>query len=178
MHRCLFRCLLVASSLLPLGLCAQTRTIAPSRAPLDLPQVTRQAGAIFSGRVVSIQPVRIAGSDQTASVAVTFQVEQGIRGARAGQRFTFREWAGLWSGGERYREGERLTLFLYAPSALGLTSPVGGAAGRLSVDRNGMVLLSQQQQQAIQILPEPVRILRGRVPVRDFARSLRHMREE
>lgn len=178
MHQCLFKCLLVITFLFPLGASAQTRAIAPSRAPLELPQVTRQAGTIFSGRVVSVQPVRIAGSDQVASVAVTFQVEQGIRGARAGQRFTFREWAGLWSGNERYRVGERLMLFLYAPSALGLTSPVGGAAGRFSVDRNGMVLLSQQQQQAIQILPEPIRILRGRVPVRDFARSLQRMREE
>ncbi|HEV3151423.1 MAG TPA: hypothetical protein VGY94_10735 [Acidobacteriaceae bacterium] len=178
MHRCLFWCLLVVLSLFPIGVCAQTRTVAASRAPLELPQVTRKAGIIFSGHVVSIQPVRVAGSDQVASVAVTFQVEQGIRGARAGQRFTFHEWVGLWSGSERYRVGERLMLFLYAPSALGLTSPVGGAAGRFSVDRNGMVLLSQQQQQAIQILPEPVRILRGRVPVRDFVRSLRQMKEE
>ena len=178
MHRCLFKCLLVVSSLIPLGVCAQTRTVAATRAPLELPQVTRQAGIIFSGHVVSIQPVRVAGSDQVASVAVTFQVEQGIRGARAGQRFTFHEWVGLWSGSERYRVGERLMLFLYAPSELGLTSPVGGAAGRFSVDRNGMVLLSQQQQQAIQILPEPVRILRGRVPIRDFVRSLRGLGEE
>jgi hypothetical protein len=69
--------------------------------------------------------------------------------------------------------------FLYAASALGLTSPIGGAAGRFPIDRSGGVLLGPVQQQVIRILPDPVRVdPRRRVPVRDFARAIRRMGEE
>lgn len=174
MHRRFFWGLLVAGLLaFPSALYGQARPTAPTRIPLDLQQITRRAGTIFAGRVVSIAPVRVAGSEEMACVAVTVQVEQGVRGTRAGQPFTFREWAGLWSQGARYRVGERLMLFLYAPSTLGLTSPVGGPAGRFAVDRSGRLLLSPQQQEAIRISPVPVRVLRGGIAVRDFARSLR-----
>jgi hypothetical protein len=61
---------------------------------------------IFAGTVTSILPVRAAGSLEMESVQVTFQVEQAVRGARIGQSLTIREWAGLWSSGERYPVGE------------------------------------------------------------------------
>jgi hypothetical protein len=121
----------------------------------------------------------VASSDQVASVQVTFQVEQSIRGARAGEKLTFLEWAGLWSAGARYRVGQHLMPFLYAPSALGLTCPVGGAAGRFFVDRSGRVVLSQIQQQAIRVLPAPIRIdTRLPLSLRDFARAIQRMDEE
>jgi hypothetical protein len=104
-------------------------------------------------------------------------VEQGIRGARAGEHFSFREWVGLWSGADRYRVGQRMMLFLYTPSPLGLTSPVGGGAGRLSIDASGGVRLSPTQQQSIQVSQTPD--VRGRrVPVRDLVRAIRLMSEE
>jgi hypothetical protein len=137
-----------------------------------------QAGAIFAGRVISIEPVRIASSEQVASVQITFQVEQAIRGVRAGQTLSFREWAGLWSRGERYRVGERMMLFLYAPSVLGLTSPVGGAAGRFAVDGKDRFVLSDAQQ-ALRVALGPVRIdTNGRIPLKHFARAIRRMGEE
>jgi hypothetical protein len=61
----------------------------------------------------------------------------------------------LWTRGERYRVGQRLMLFLYAPSALGLTSPVGGRAGEFALDRDGRIVLSATQQQAIRVSPRP-----------------------
>ena len=180
MHRSLFRCLLTVwllCSVLPL--CAQLRTAVPSRVPPDLREVARRAETIFSGRVVSIQPLQVASSDQVASVQITLQVEQGIRGAHVGEKLTFREWAGLWSAGARYRVGQRLMLFLYAPSALGLTSPVGGPAGRLPVDGSGRVLLTPAQQQSIQASASPVRIDTSRhIPLQDFVRALRRIGEE
>jgi hypothetical protein len=112
-------------------------------------------------------------------VRVTVQVEQGVRGARSGRSVTFSEWAGLWSTGDRYRVGERLVLFLYPPSAIGLTSPVGGSAGRLAVDKSGQILLTPVQQQDIRISPTSSRGGSNRmVRVQEFARALRRMGEE
>ncbi|HST12365.1 MAG TPA: hypothetical protein VLL05_18465 [Terriglobales bacterium] len=181
MHWSLLRCLLVLF-LMACGAtgCAQVRTVAPVRAlPPDLNEMTRRARMIFVGKVLRVEPVRVASSDEVASVQITFQVEQGMRGARNGQTVAFREWAGLWTRGARYRVGQRLMLFLYAPSALGLTSPVGGRAGEFAVDHTGQIALTPAQQQAIRVSPKPVHINVNRpVPVRDFARVIRRMREE
>jgi hypothetical protein len=178
MHSTLCRCLLfLCVPALPLS--AQDRTSPPLRRPPDLPQVTRRAGMIFAGTVTSILPVRAPGSLQMESVQVTFQVEQAVRGARIGQSLTIREWAGLWSSGERYRVGERLMLFLYPPSKLGLTSPVGGPAGRFVIDRNGRVQLNPLQQQGARIVPSPPRIQTDRrVTLREFTRTVRRLTEE
>jgi len=95
MHRRLFRCLLpVWLVLCAVSLRAQLRATVPSRVPPDLRQVARQAGTIFAGKVVSIEPLRLADSDHVASVQITFEVAPGVRGVRAGERLTFREWAG------------------------------------------------------------------------------------
>lgn len=63
----------------------------------------------------------------------------------AGKTLTINEWAGLWQSGERYRVGEQVLLFLYPPSKLGLTSPVGGGMGRFSVNRGGELVLKPTQ---------------------------------
>ena len=99
----------------------------------------RAAGMIFSGRVLSIS--RSIPPDSTGTVQITFRVESAIRGTRSGQIVRVREWSGLWSGGERYRVGERLVLCLYPASRIGLTSPVGGTAGRYEIDKSGRVMV-------------------------------------
>jgi len=179
MHRLAFQFLLLAGLLAfspPLG--AQARAAAPGRIPAELEPVARQAGTIFSGRVLSVVPARSGSPDRIATVTVSLQVEQAIRGVKAGQTFSFREWSGLWSGGERYRVGQRLLLFLYAPSLLGLTSPVGGESGRLPIDANGQVVLGKSQPPPTFGPPAPLRIVPGRLPVKEFARELRRLREE
>ena len=134
---------------------------------------------IFAGTVTSIIPVRPAGSQQVESVQVTFQVEQAVRGARIGQTLTIREWAGLWSSGERYHVGERLMLFLYAPSKIGLTSPVGGPAGRFAVDRDGRVQLDPLQQRMARIVQSPIRDpIRSPRPPGVFTRAIHRLAEE
>lgn len=181
MHWSLVRCLLVLVLLAPgLTVFGQMRTAVPVRAlPPDLSEITHRAGMIFVGRVLKIEPVRVAASDEVASVQITFQVEQGVRGARSGETLSFREWAGLWTAGPRYRIGQRLMLFLYAPSALGLTSPVGDRAGEFAVDRDGRIVLTPGQQQAIRISPKPVHLdVKRPVPLREFTRVVRRMREE
>jgi hypothetical protein len=117
---------------------------APS-GPLTFQQIVHAAGIIFSGRVISIGRSRRFGEHGPPSTAVTFQVEQALRGTSAGRNLTIREWSGLWTSGERYHVGQRVLLFLYARSKLGLTSPVAGALGRFAMDASGTVLVNAPQ---------------------------------
>ncbi|MGA9306164.1 MAG: hypothetical protein WBW31_12250 [Candidatus Sulfotelmatobacter sp.] len=107
-------------------------------------QLVRSAGIIFSGRVVFIGHAASPLRPNPASTAVTFRVENAIRGTLPGRNLTIHEWAGLWRSGERYRVGERVLLFLYSPSRLGLTSPVAGALGKFTMDAQGQVVMSGQ----------------------------------
>jgi len=174
------RFLLVLFFLSPIFVRSQTRAAHPVRTiPVDLNAISQRAGMIFAGKVLKIEPVRVASSNEVATVQITCAVEQGVRGVRDGQVFNFREWAGLWATGPRYRVGQRLMLFLYAPSSLGLTSPVGGALGQLSVDRDGRVVLSPGQQEALRTAPKPAPIdVKRPIPLREFARFVRRMRED
>ena len=70
----------------------------PSSAP-NLRQLTRDSGYIFAGRVTAIQRVTTTATIQVATVRITFQVEQGIRGVRTGETLVIREWSGLWEQG-------------------------------------------------------------------------------
>jgi hypothetical protein len=134
-----------------------------------LPAVVGRSGIIFVGKVTSIESSRETCC--LATVRVTFHVEQAMRGdVRVGEQFSIREWAGLWSGGPRYRVGERLVLFLYPPSKLGLTSPVAGKWGRVPVTRDGAIQLWPSWKQIVP--PE----LHSDVP--RFARAVRRLAEE
>src|SRR5436190_8533543 len=95
-------------------------------------QFTRNSGYIFSGTVLKIQRTT-AGENAIAFTQVSFRVDQAIRGVRAGESLTIREWSGLWYFGELYWPGERLPLFLYPASKLRLTIPVGGLRARSAV---------------------------------------------
>ena len=106
--------------------------------PQHLSPLTLSAGYIFAGTVKSIARAAPNKND-VATVQINFHVDQGMRGVRTGQTLTIREWAGLWSSGERYRIGERVLLFLYPPSKLGLTSPVQGPMGRFRIGSDGRV---------------------------------------
>jgi hypothetical protein len=104
------------------------------------PPLTQSSGYIFAGTVKSVERAA-PKADSLATVQITFHVDQGLRGVRTGQSLAIREWAGLWQSGERYRPGERVLLFLYPPSKLGLTSPVQGARGRFRIGPDGQVVV-------------------------------------
>lgn len=119
--------------------------------PPHPPAISRSSGYIFAGTVQSVERV----SPQPRSVAtvqISFHVDEAIRGVRTGQMLVIREWAGLWNSGERYRPGERVLLFLYPPSKLGLTSPVGGTMGRFAVGPRGRVRVPPGR---VRFLPGP-----------------------
>jgi len=158
--------------------------------PAALSQISRAAGMIFSGRVTAIARGPSSGPLSSArsssgrpssespaieTVATTFHVERAIRGVRNGETLTIVQWAGLWSGSQHYEVGERLLLFLYAPSRLGLTSSVGGSLGRFTIDSAGRVLLSEQHLSVF--AADPVLGGKSRIPFSDFAQNVRRASE-
>ncbi len=107
----------------------------------QLRSLTKPAGMIVSGTVVDARRSPVTQPHSFPTVQVRFRVEQAIRGVGRQRTLIFREWAGLWSDGDRYRPGEHCVLFLYPASRLGLTSLVHGKAGTFVVDDAGQVLL-------------------------------------
>jgi len=146
--------------------------------------LTRAAGTIFSGTVMSVHRIAAKRSGEVETVQVSFRVEHAIRGTQTGQRLTIREWAGLWNSGERYRVGDRLMLFLYPPSKLGLTSPVGGPQGRFAVDKNGQVTIGNLPVDDSQRTADPSESSarkvapKNRVTLREFAQAIRLTQEK
>ncbi len=106
------------------------------------PSLTRHAAIIFFGRVTSVSRIVPESGAAEPSLQITFAVDNGVRGAQTGSEFRLLEWPGRWQAGERYRIGERYLLFLHAPNAAGLTSPVGGSAGRFLIDSKGTIDIS------------------------------------
>ena len=154
----------------------------PLRLPVSpgafgLPQLVRAAGIIFSGTVIRIEPgsANVPGQ-AVGSVAITFRVEYAMRGARVGADLSISQWMGLWSSGQRYRVGDRVLLFLYPPSRIGLTSCVGGTMGRFRVDGAGRVLLSGQQTVALR--SDPVVGRKRDLTIDDFALAVRRAAPE
>lgn len=167
---------------LPLAQPPGKRIILPVRPPITPPrgtsfhQFARAAGIIFSGTVTQIDRRGPKVGQWVETVAVTFHVENSIRGTAPGRQLTITQWIGLWSSGQRYRVGERVLLFLYPKSKLGLTSWVGGPLGHFAIDRTGQVLLTPQHLTAFQRDP----VLGGKSHARfsDFALAVRQAHEE
>lgn len=135
-----------------------------------LSKLTQAAGTVFSGTVKSVAGGQAASGQPLSTMAITFHVERAIRGVTAGQDLTIHEWLGLWTSGQRYRVGERVLLFLFPPSRLGLTSPVGGSMGRFAVDPAGRVIIGSQLGA---LATEPALAGRPRVDYEEFVRAVR-----
>jgi hypothetical protein len=131
------------------------RLLIPQQPPWQ--RISRDSGMVFSGVVTQVQ----RSASATGTTQITFRVENALRGVRRGQVVTIREWSGLWNNGERYVTGERVLLFLYPKSKLGLTSPVGGKAGRYAVDAAGRVLVGSPQ--TITPRPVPLRTIKAQI---------------
>jgi hypothetical protein len=101
---------------------ANTARHEPANVAGVLRSLASRAAVVFVGQVESIQP-------NGGVMEVVFRVEQPVVG-EVGETYTLREWSGRWAGGQQhYRLGQRSMIFLYAPSAGGLSSPVDGMAG-------------------------------------------------
>jgi hypothetical protein len=104
-------------------------------------QLCRHAGMIFAGTVLD-SPSELPRTNRGVPyVEVSLRVDHAIAGVKPGQVLTIHEWAGALSSHPAMRPGERLLLFLYPPSRLGLTSPVGGAQGQIRLDSLGTTVV-------------------------------------
>jgi hypothetical protein len=135
--------------------CGQTAS-APETVVDVLHDFSDRAAVIFAGQVLA---VRRPG---TGVVEVEFRVDEAVRGCAAGIPYVLREWDGLWAGGvQRYRVGQRVLMLLHAPSAAGMSSPVGGMDGAIPIRQGSAVTESAG---AVQPPYVDLRWLGARVP--------------
>jgi hypothetical protein len=100
-----------------------------------LHQLSDKADVIFAGQVLAIR------RPNDGVVEVEFRVDQVIRGCSAGTPYVLREWAGLWAGeNQRYQVGQRLLMLLHGPSAIGMSSPIGGLDGAIPIRSGGAAM--------------------------------------
>ena len=144
-------------------------------------QLSRQAGMIFAGTVLSTAPqiapnpavVTQAVASQAAdpgmvpAVQLSFRVDTAIAGVEQGQILTIREWVGARSLHRPLHSGQHILIFLYPTSRLGLTSPVAGSLGQVALDANGNVARHEK-------VPADKEI----VSVLQLGRAIRSAREE
>jgi len=154
---------------------------------------------IFAGTVLAtVTPTVTTGTAATdrlvpgtsPAVQLSFRVDEAIAGVEQGQVLTIHEWAGAWSMQRPMTRGQHILIFLYPPSRLGLTSPVGGSLGQVALDLSGknvskdMQRLDAQRPAAAIGLgkassPRPrATVDNGRVSVVQLERAIRSAREE
>ena len=141
--------------------------------PLSTELIVQNSALIFSGTVLSVEHLGARPSSPQGITRISFRVQSAVRGARPGQIVQISEWGGLWTTGERYRPGETVMLFLYPNSKLGLTSPVGGTAGRFQIDKLGRVKIGREHD-----FVRSGAISKPNINVRDFAAAIRRSTRE
>ena len=184
MYSTLLRCLLVLLSLTSMiRVDAQMHTTVPVHAlPPDFNQITRRAGMIFAGTVLKIEPVRAPSSIKWRALRSRSGWSKGCGEHGVDKRFTSA--SGLVCGrqGARYRVGQRLMLFLYPPSTLGLRREpqVGGRSGEFAVDRDGrIVLVRDSRRRSACPLSPSTSTSTGNVPYTGLIQwMVRRMRED
>ena len=184
---CLLLCPLSASAAGPSDQAAE-RVLGP-----QWKQLARRAGMIFTGTALSTgsRLAQIATQPGGASkhgvggnsLELRFRVDRAIAGVESGQILTIREWVGASYRQPALRSGDRVLLFLYPPSRLGLTSPVGGAQGQIRLDSTGQsvgkhVLPAQSKSRSAPDQDSDAAALRKRIPVLQLERAIRAARGE
>jgi hypothetical protein len=146
-------------------------------------QLSRRAGVIFAGTVLGVAAgdpsSKLTSSGAPSKVEMQFRVDHPIAGVEPGRILTIHEWSGAWSMHRPIRSGQHILLFLYPPSRLGLTSPVGGSLGQIALDSSGMYVskndLRGRQDRA---MSRSQRIDAQSVSVVQLERAIRRAREE
>jgi len=160
-------------------------------------QLSRRAGIIFAGTVLTAAKPNVtptATTDQSApetvpatvpAMELSFRVDQAIAGVEPGQVLTIHEWAGAWPMHRPMTKGQHILIFLYPPSRLGLTSPVGGPLGQVALDPSGKSV-SEHVRKAAAVAsprsesstPRPVPVEAPSVTVLQLERAIRSARSE
>jgi hypothetical protein len=139
-----------ASSLIVLLAIVAARPAAAVGRQLDLATMAERAGTIVSGRIVQLRPGSHPKYPNVGALFVTVKVNEMMKGTPA-EKLTFMQFSGRAAASERgkslslaqtlpdlptYRVGEEVVLFLYPPSSVGFTSPVGGSQGMFIIHRD------------------------------------------
>jgi hypothetical protein len=112
---------------------------------------------IFAGTVLGSTPpattIDRAIPASIPAVQLSFRVDRAIAGVARGQVLTIREWTGVWSSSMQRPmiKGQHILIFLYPPSRLGLTSPVGGSLGQIALDANGKNVVERKAAAATEL---------------------------
>jgi hypothetical protein len=128
-------------------------------------QLSRRAGMIFAGTVLTTAaqtpaidraapaatPAIQIPAIQTPAVELTFRVDRAIAGVEYGQTLTIHEWAGAWAMHRPMSSGQHILIFLYPPSRLGFTSPVGGSLGQVALDSSGKNVSDHEQKPPVAV---------------------------
>ena len=177
---CLLASLLIVATLFILQSAHAVRpTLPPEHPPIQAPvsswlRLNQRAGLVFAGTVLRVQRIPAQYLRDLETIEISFHVENAIRGVRTGQTLSIREWAGLWVTQPRYRVGERVVLFLYPPSRLGLTSTVSNGGGRFVITPGGRVRLSPAQRSLLATEDiSPQHSPRDAIPLSDFLQKIR-----
>lgn len=108
---------------------------------LSLEQVVAASGFIFSGSIEKVWSERDAATGFIIT-CYTVAVAEGVRGVNT-NHFTFKQYGGTYKGQNvfvadmsYFTAGEEIVAFLYPCSKLGLTSPIGVAEGKWTIQRD------------------------------------------
>jgi hypothetical protein len=120
----------------------------------------------------------------SATIQLSFNVERAIAGVETGQVLTIHEWAGASSMHRAMKPGQHFLLFLYPPSRLGFTSPVGGESGEVLLDGLGQNVSDPKLAPTFKALaapdpPAPIPSrgdVSGTVSVNQLERAIRNAR--
>jgi hypothetical protein len=117
-------------------------------------QLSRRAGMIFAGTVLASTPpattIDRAIPASIPAVELSFRVDEPIAGVRRWQVVTIHEWVGALDRQRPMIKGQHILTFLYPPSRLGLTSPVGGSLGQVALDASGKNVSRARFRDALQ----------------------------
>jgi hypothetical protein len=148
-------------------------------------ELSRRAGMIFAGTVLTAATQTAATDRAVPAVQLSFRVDHAIAGVERGEILTIHEWAGAWSMHRPMSSGQHILIFLYPPSRLGFTSPVGGSLGQVALDPSGKNVSKDAQKPAAAIGLRNESSPRPRVPVDtrsvsvvQLERAIRSAREE
>ncbi len=167
-------------------------------------QISRRAGMIFTATVLAPDPQSPSASStggpspvlrtavnatrfsQTAAqlsrtipaIELRFRIDRPIAGVRAGQIITIHQWIGASSRQPALHAGDRVLLFLYPPSRLGLTSPVGGAQGQIRLDPTGQHVAQNAQSTILHAQPGSRSPSRTSPSITQLERAIRSARGE
>jgi hypothetical protein len=118
-------------------------------------QLSRRAGMIFAGTVLGSTPpataIDRAAPASILAVQLRFRVDEPIAGVKRGQVVTIHEWVGALDRQRPMIKGQHVLILLYPPSRMGLTSPVGGSLGQITLDANGKNVVERKAAAATEL---------------------------